>query len=157
MAKLNQKETNALYQVAELQLHYTHNCEISSRPKITDSRSANEILKSNWGSQIELLEEFNILLLNRNNRVLGLVNISKGGYAGTVVDAKIVFSSALLGKASAIILAHNHPSGNLKPSTQDLAITKKLVEAGKVLDLPIVDHLILTTKSYFSFSDEGLL
>ncbi len=83
--------------------------------------------------------------------------ISQGGYSGTVVDPKLVFAIALTTKASAIIAAHNHPSGNLTPSNADLTLTKKLRAAGEVLDLPILDHLIITTEGYYSFADEGLL
>ena len=100
-------------------------------------------------------EEFWILLLNRANRVIKPVQISRGGVAGTVADPKIIFKHALDQLASAIILAHNHPSGNLQPSQADIQLTKKLVEAGKWLDLPVLDHLILSDHAYYSFGDEG--
>ncbi|ETZ19873.1 hypothetical protein N824_06600 [Pedobacter sp. V48] len=102
-------------------------------------------------------EEFWILILNTANRVIGKQIISKGGLAGTVADPKIIFKTALEHNAAFIILAHNHPSGNLKPSTQDLQLTKKLVEGGKMLDLQVLDHLILTDKGYYSFGDQGLI
>jgi len=102
-------------------------------------------------------EEFKILLLNRNNSLIKVDTISKGGVAGTVVDAKLIFKSALENLASGIILSHNHPSGSLKPSSQDLNITKKLIEAAKILDISILDHLFVSNKGYFSFKDEGLL
>ena len=102
-------------------------------------------------------EEFWILILNTANRVIGKQIISKGGLAGTVADPKIIFKTALEHNAAFIILAHNHPSGNLKPSSQDLQLTKKLVEGGKMLDLQVLDHLILADKGYYSFGDQGLI
>lgn len=104
-----------------------------------------------------LHEEFWVILLNRANKVLQKILISKGGQSGTIADPKIIFKSALEGNAANIILAHNHPSGNLKPSQADIQLTKKLQEAGKLLDLQILDHLIFAERSYFSFADEGLL
>lgn len=102
-------------------------------------------------------EEFWVLLLNRSNEVIRPVQISKGGISGTVVDARIVFKQALDQLASSVILIHNHPSGALKPSEADRAITRQLVEAGKLLSIPILDHLIFSDLGYFSFADEGIL
>jgi DNA repair protein RadC len=105
----------------------------------------------------KVVEEFWVLLLNRANVVIRKVQISKGGISGTVVDPKIVFKSALEYLASSIILVHNHPSGTLKPSKEDIHITGQLKEAGKVLDIPVLDHLIFTDNGYVSFADDGLL
>jgi DNA repair protein RadC len=102
-------------------------------------------------------EEFWVLHMNRANRVMVCENISKGGVAGTVVDPKIVFKRALELQSSSIILAHNHPSGNLRPSPQDLDLTKKIVDGGKILDITVFDHLILSDYQYFSFADDGIL
>jgi len=102
-------------------------------------------------------EEFWILLLNRANQVIRKVNISEGGFAGTVADPKKIFKLALENNASGIILCHNHPSGNLKPSDADLNLTRKLKEAGTHLDLPILDHLIIGEEKYLSFADDALL
>lgn len=102
-------------------------------------------------------EEFWILLLNRANMVLGKYLISKGGQAGTVADPKIIFKIALENNAASIVLAHNHPSGNLKPSEADIRLTKKMVEAGKMLELTVADHIIVANSGYFSFLDEGLI
>jgi DNA repair protein RadC len=113
---------------------------------------------SQWNlDKINLLEEFKIVLLNRANRVLGMITLSQGGVSGTVVDPKLIFVAALKAAASYIVLVHNHPSGNLKPSTEDLRLTKKLVEGGKLLDLLIVDHLIITNEGFYSFCDERLI
>ena len=102
-------------------------------------------------------EEFWILILNQANYVIGKQLISKGGMAGTVADPKIIFKTALEHNAAYVILSHNHPSGNLKPSQQDIAITRKLVAAGKMLDLYVLDHLIVTNKLFYSFGDDGLI
>ena len=149
---------NSMFKVSEVNLTYSPNYKIAGRPKINSATDAYRVLRSQWSSdKIELLEEFKILLMNRRNRVLGLVNISQGGMSGTVADPKLIFVAALKAAASYIVLAHNHPSGNLKPSNEDLRLTKKLVEGGKLLDLLIVDHLIITKDGFYSFCDEGLI
>ncbi|WP_316822345.1 RadC family protein [Pedobacter gandavensis] len=102
-------------------------------------------------------EEFWVLLLNRANEVISKQQISKGGLTGTVADPKVIFKIALEHNAAYVVLAHNHPSGNLKPSQEDLKLTAKLVSSGKLLDLHILDHLIITNKSFFSFNDDGLI
>jgi len=105
---------------------------------------------------IEHCEEFKILLLNHNNRVLGIADISKGGIAGTVTDIRIIFQYALKAHATSIILAHNHPSGNSLPSETDIHITRKLSEAGKILEIQVLDHLVLCGDgTYISLADEG--
>ncbi len=102
-------------------------------------------------------EEFWILLLNRGNRIIGKDQVSTGGVHGTVVDAKIVFKKALEHQASNLILCHNHPSGSLDPSSQDIELTQKLAAAGKLLDISVLDHLIISDAGYFSFADHELL
>ncbi|MCZ4221994.1 RadC family protein [Pedobacter rhodius] len=102
-------------------------------------------------------EEFWILLLNRSNKIIGKYLISKGGQAGTVADPKIIFKIALENNAANIILAHNHPSGNLKPSESDNKLTRNLAASGIMLNLYVVDHLIFTDSGYYSYKDEGLL
>ncbi len=102
-------------------------------------------------------EEFWILLMNRANEILRPVQISAGGVSGTVADPKIIFKQAIEHLASSMILLHNHPSGNLTPSQADKDLTRKLKDAGKLLDIPVLDHLIFTDKAYYSFADEGIL
>jgi len=102
-------------------------------------------------------EEFWILLLSRSNKVIAKELISKGGVSGTLADPKIIFHVALQHQASTVILAHNHPSNNRKPSREDITLTKRLCEAGNILDIKVVDHLIITDDGYLSFADEGLL
>jgi len=123
--------------------------------KISKSADAFEIFKSIMGDIP--YEEFWILLLNKANKVAGKIKISEGGISGTVVDPKKVFKAALDHHASAIILGHNHPSGNLQPSDQDKKITTKIKDAGFLLDITILDHLIVTQQGYYSFADEGTL
>ncbi|UHG90225.1 RadC family protein [Spirosoma oryzicola] len=125
------------------------------RARITCSRDAYNELRPHLLDKPH--EEFWILLLNRANEVLRPAQISSGGVSGTVADAKLIFKQAVEHLASAIILIHNHPSGNLTPSQADKDLTRKLKEAGRVLEIPVLDHLIFTDKSYFSFADEGLL
>ncbi|QHT70743.1 JAB domain-containing protein [Rhodocytophaga rosea] len=146
----------SLTEVAEIHLSYKSTVKPSQRPKVASSHDAYTLLHSSWDPEkLEFVEQFKILLLNRANCVLGLVEVSTGGVAGTVADPKLIFAAALKANASSIILAHNHPSGNLKPSEADLQLTRKLKEAGKFLDLPILDHLIITGESYYSFADTG--
>lgn len=102
-------------------------------------------------------EESAMIILNRANEVIGYSKISSGGTASTVVDAKVIFTKALLSGAHSIILAHNHPSGKLGASDEDIKITKQLVNAGRVLDIRVLDHLILTDKGYLSMADEHLM
>lgn len=150
-------QTN-LFQLSEIKVSYLPKFRASERPKINGSKHAYEILYNNWDQGIiEMREQMKVILLNRANHVLGIYDVSIGGQAGTICDPKIIFSVALKANAAGIILAHNHPSGNLKPSQQDIQITRKLVEAGKMLELPVIDHLIMTKRGYYSFGDEGLI
>tara|TARA_R110002051_G_C8664477_1_gene489496 strand:- start:759 stop:1229 length:471 start_codon:yes stop_codon:yes gene_type:complete len=147
-----------LNEVAEITLGYTPKVKSSQRPKVECSREVYEVLYGFWDKDsLELAEHFQVMLLSRSNRVLGICTVSKGGTAGAVVDAKLVFATALKGAAQSIIVSHNHPSGNLLPSEQDKRMTRRLVEIGKALDLPVLDHVIVTAEGYYSFADEGEL
>jgi len=146
------------WEVAEIQLSYKSNVKPSLRPKITSSRDAHEVLKRIWNdSMIELCEQFKVIFTNRANKVLGVFEVSTGGIAGTVADPKLIFVAALKAGATGLILSHNHPSGNLTPSHADIELTKKIKEGGRLLEIQLLDHLILTSESYFSFADEGLI
>lgn len=149
-------EAKALSIVAALELgRRRKDLESADVVKVSSSRDAYQVLLPVFQDLNH--EEFWVLLLNRANYIIGKQLISKGGLAGTVADPKIIFKMALEQGAANLILAHNHPSGNLKPSSQDLNITKKLVEAGKMLELYVLDHLIITNKMFYSFGDEGLI
>jgi DNA repair protein RadC len=144
--------------IQEVQLTYKSSVNPALRPKVTSSRSAYQILRAAWNpGTIELCEEFKVLFLNRANKVLGIFELSKGGVTGTVTDPKLIFIAGLKANASGIILAHNHPSGNLTPSQSDIELTRKCREAGRFLEIQILDHLILTSEKYYSFADEGIL
>ena len=150
--------TSQILGVAEISISYSSKVKPSERPKIGSSRDACEILRDNWSEgSIEHREEMRIMLLNRANKVIGIFLVSVGGFAGTICDPKVVFQAALKANASSIILAHNHPSGNLKPSDADLQLTEKLKKGGLLLDIAVLDHLILTEEAYLSLADEGLM
>jgi DNA repair protein RadC len=149
-------QAKALTIVAALELgRRRKELESNEKGKITGSRDAYDLLKSDLLDIAH--EEFWVLLLNRANRVIRKSQISQGGVAGTVADPKIIFKLALDDLASGVILAHNHPSGNLTASQADLDLTKKLKEAGKLLDIQVLDHIIVAGQKYFSFADEGMM
>lgn len=144
--------------VTEVMLTYQSKVKAADRPQIKSSLDAYNILVANWSEQIGFIEEFYILLLDRSNRVMGRYLVSQGSMVGTVVDPRVVFTAALKSRSISIILAHNHPSGNLRPSRSDKDITTKLKQAGEILDIAVLDHLILSPEGgYYSFSDEGLI
>lgn len=143
---------------SEVELIYKSKVKASHRPQITSSYSAYQIALKAWDSnKIELLEQFKVLMLSNNNKVLGVLEVSSGGITGTIVDLRIIFSALLKANATAFIIIHNHPSGKLAPSDADRQITRKIKEASKILDITLLDHLIITTESYYSFADEGTL
>lgn len=146
-----------MYSIPMVKLSYVREKTGIKPEKITCSRQAYEYLHSLYDpGQIEHIELFYMLLLNRNNNILGAHLVSMGGVAGTVVDPKIIFQTALLGNASAIVLCHNHPSGNLMPSQQDVDITLKIKAGAKFLDITVADHIIISPEGeYFSFADHG--
>ncbi len=142
--------------LAEIEISYKPKYKASELPKVVTSADAYGYLKDVFPS-LDYREYFYILCLNRNNKVLGYCQISSGGLSGTIADVRIIMQTALKSNACSIILSHNHPSGNLIPSEADKDLTKKIREAGKFLDIPALDHLIITSESYFSFADEGLM
>lgn len=143
-------------QISELQVSYYPN--ILGNLHLENSRKSFELMLDQWQQNtIEMQEEVKVILLNRTNKVLGIYSLAKGGITACVVDVRIILSVALKTLATGIIMVHNHPSGNLKPSQDDLNITKKLKEACNILDIALIDHLIITKDDYFSFADEGLL
>lgn len=152
MMKENKRK---LWQVSEVKLIYSPKIRMSECPQIKSSKDAADILWVNWSDDLELVETFNVLFMNRASRVKGMLTVSKGGVSGTVVDAKLVFAAALKAMATTIVLAHNHPSGNLNPSQMDITLTEKLVKAGELLDIFVLDHIILTAEGYYSFGDNG--
>ncbi|MBS1731871.1 MAG: JAB domain-containing protein [Bacteroidetes bacterium] len=154
-------DTNAsvlIPKVTWITLNYRPKIKPSQRPIIKSSRDAYELLRDTWDTNtLELLEQFKILLLNRGNYVLGMYHVSTGSAAGTIADPKIILATAILANATSIVLAHNHPSGNIKPSRADEELTQKIKHAADFLDLKVLDHIIITPESYYSFADEGLI
>ncbi len=149
-------EAKAITIVAAMELgRRRKESELEEKPKISGSHDAFQLVK---GDIIDLQhEEFWVLLLNRANRLIRKKRISEGGVSGTVADPKIIFKLALEDLASGIIVVHNHPSGNLTPSQTDISLTKKLSDAGKVMEIQLLDHLIIAGQKYYSFADEGVL
>lgn len=142
--------------ISEVKLVYVNRSK--EKIKINSSTTLYDLLLENWDKQLlELQEEFKVVYLNRNNMVLAIYPFSKGGVSQSVVDPKLIFATALKVNASGLILAHNHPSGNLQPSSSDIKTTKKIVKAGELLDIVVLDHIIITKESYFSFADENML
>ncbi len=147
-----------ILKVAEVKLSYSTKVKASDRVQITSSKDAECILREYWDDTMEHIESMKLILLNRANKVLGITNLTTGGTTGTVCDVKVVFQYAINANATGIILAHNHPSGNLNTSTQDRTITSQIREAGKFLNISLLDHLILSPyDGYLSLADEGLL
>jgi DNA repair protein RadC len=146
-----------LYKVAEIELTYHSVPDIRQRPTITSSAISHEIFRSHWdANKMDLQEQFKILLLNRMNAPIGIVEVGTGSTTACIVDTRLVFAAALKANATSIVLAHNHPSGNLKPSDADIKLTERFIAAGKILDVAVLDHLIITTHSYTSLLDRGI-
>ena len=145
--------------VNEIAISYSGSIKTKLLPKVSSSLDAANLLYKHWDKQnIELYESFKMLLLNNSNKVKGIYTLSKGGITGTLVDVRIVFAVVLKSVTTSIILAHNHPSGTLKPSQPDKMLTEKIKKAGELFDIKILDHIILSPDGeYFSFADDGIL
>ena len=146
-------------QVNEIKISYKDRIKSDKWIKINGSRSAASFIYDYWDKDtIEAHESFKVLLLNNANKVKGIIEISKGGITGTLVDLRLLIAVVLKSLSVAIILTHNHPSGTSKPSASDKAITQKIKTAAAFFDVKILDHIIITPNAdYFSFADEGLL
>ena len=142
--------------VSEIGIHYISK---GSKIKMTDSNIVYKRLFDWWNNTINITESFAVMLLNRVNNEIGIFELSRGGMAGTVIDVRLICVVALLSGASGIILCHNHPSGNLKPSEADIKITTKTKESLSIMDISLLDHLIITPEKdqYFSFTDNNLI
>jgi DNA repair protein RadC len=144
--------------VAEVELIYKSRVKPSERPLVNSSGRCYQLLLQTWDeNKIDFVEQFKVLLLNRCNRVLAIYELSTGGITGTVADVRLIMTAALKANAVAVILSHNHPSGNLKPSRADIELTAEIKQAGKFLDIQVLDHVIVTSEGYYSFADERLL
>lgn len=154
----NSQDKKLVKKFEEVQLVYRNRTPAAKRPKVNSPQQAYDVLLNSWNmDQMELLEECKLLLLDRRLRLMSVASISKGGLSGTLVDPKVVFSIALKRRATSIILAHNHPSGNLQPSHADIQLTRNFMAAGKLLQIPLEDHLIITKEGYHSMISDGYL
>ena len=149
----------SLYHVPRIKLTYQSTQRPADRPLCATSALAYELLVKLWDpGRMELQEEFKVLYLDRQLRCLGVYRASSGGTTGTLADVKLIYAAALLSRAESLILAHNHPSGTRAPSAADVTLTRRFSEVGRVLTVPVQDHLILTRyEGYYSFADHGLL
>lgn len=137
--------------IEEVKLIYRNKTKANDRTKVTCTEDAYKAFHENWDQdQIELIEEFKAIYLDRQLRMMSIASISKGGLTETSVDLRVIFAIGLKRKADRIILGHNHPSGNLTPSKADIHLTKQFVEAGKLMRLEVVDHLIITNDGFSS-------
>lgn len=152
MTDLCEEQGRALSAAIELGKRRAHSLKLQ-KEKISSSRDVYNRFSAKLGDLMH--EEFWVLYLKRSNQVIAEMRISKGGLTGTVADPKIIFSKALALRAASMILVHNHPSGNNRPSPSDINLTNNLRDAGKYLDLPVLDHIIIAGKTYYSFSDSG--
>lgn len=141
----------------EVQLSYKSHLRPAQRVQVTNSRHAFEYLNPIFAEEMENREIFILLLLNTANEILGWKLIGIGGISGTVADPRKIFQTALKANASALIIAHNHPSGNLKPSEADKKLTKKIKQVGELHDIQLLDHVIMTADGYTSFADDGIM
>ena len=139
--------------VNEIQVNFKPKNVLSTLSKITKSKEIEAFLRQIWDDDIQFRERFYCIYLNRQNRILGYYLLSTGSSSGTVVDIKMIFQPAFNLHASSIIMAHNHPSGNLSPSIQDETLTKKVKRVCQDMDFCLLDHIILTYDSYYSFND----
>lgn len=145
---------NLDYKVGEVEL--TYKLTTRNKNKVSSSADAYQILLPTFkAGTIDYKEYFKVLYLNQANQVLGFTQISEGGITETSVDVRVILQAALLTNSVSLILAHNHPSGNLKPSKQDLELTQSIKEAAELMRIRVLDHIILTSEKYYSFADEG--
>jgi DNA repair protein RadC len=143
-------------ELTELQVSYKP--KKFAGPKVNTSQSAYDVLCSVYNQDlIDLREEFICLYLTRSNQVKGWYQISAGGFTGTVADPKMILGIALKTASCCLVLSHNHPSGNLKPSQADINLTEKIKKAAAFMDIQVLDHIIVTSTGYLSFADEGML
>ncbi|WZL88314.1 JAB domain-containing protein [Salinimicrobium sp. 3283s] len=149
--------THPLFDIAEVSISYKFGKYTADRKKISSSACVFEVGMEIAKDHIEHHECFYILMLNNSNRILGVSKLSQGGITGTLVDMRIMFQNLIKANATAFIMLHNHPSGTLRPSEADKSLTAKAKKAAETLDIKLLDHVIITSESYFSFADEGII
>lgn len=145
-------------QMPEFKISYSLKAKPSELITVQSSADTEQVFRRIFDAdQINWTESMAMICLSRANKVIGFYKVSSGGVTGTVCDPKVIFQVALLCNASQIVICHNHPSGSLKPSAQDNNLTQKIKEAGRLLDVSLVDHMILTSEGYYSYLDDGML
>ena len=156
MSKSGKSEFATDFRVAEVGLIYRNRVPKKNRKQVLDSSTAYKVLKESFSDEtIDYRETFKVLYLNHNSQVLGCSTISEGAITMTCVDVRNVLQGALLTNATAMILAHNHPSGSTRPSREDDRITRRITDAAGLMDIRVNDHIILTSEEYYSYNDEG--
>lgn len=141
-------------ELPEFEISYRHKVDLESQPKIKNPLDAYRVLRKIWDAKkLELREDVVMLALGEDARLLGWIRLFSGGWSSSIIDPRLIFQVALNCRASSIILSHNHPSGNLRPSQEDIRLTKRLIKGGKLLGTELADHIIISKKSYFSFKD----
>lgn len=143
--------------ISEIEIVYKTIVKKCDRVKVSSGYEAQEVLRKYYEDVMEYREAMYVLYLNRANHVLGIKLISLGGASGILCDPKLIMQGALKVNCQAFIISHNHPSGNTKPSESDIQLTKKLVSIGNLMDLPLLDHIIMTQESYLSMKEEGII
>lgn len=144
--------------VAEVEISYKSKVPASDRPKIASSIDAYEIFYESWDmNKIEMQEQVSMMMLDNSNRCIGITKLATGGITGCLVDLRLAFVTALKARATGIILAHNHPSGNTSFSDADKTLTKKFAKAGELLDIKLLDHITITHNKHASMADQGIL
>lgn len=152
------KGSAAWNMISEVELIYKSKVKASDRPFVKCSGDIEKVLRHFYDENtIELQEQFNVLYLNRGHRILGIYKVCTGGITGTVADPRLIMAMALKLASCYMILSHCHPSGNLTPSNADITLTQKIKQAASLFDIKVLDHVILTSTEYLSFTDEGLL
>jgi DNA repair protein RadC len=151
-------KTHNSYTATEVELIYKGGNPLAKSIKVSSSTDCFKVLRSMWDeNRIHLLEEFKMIVLDNDGSLLGVSHISTGTLNSCLADPKIIFTTALMARSASIVVAHNHPSSSLNPSEADMKLTKKLVDIGKLLDIKVHDHLILTKDRYYSFVDSGVM
>ena len=153
----NENDMELVYKVCDMDFKMTYNCTYNSRKKILSSKEAEQFIRPYFEDKIETKEFFYILFANNSNQALTVYKLSEGGLTGTVVDCRLFLAAASKTLATCAFIFHNHPSGNLTPSNADKVLTQKFKEIGKLIDCSLLDHIILTADSYYSFADNSLL
>lgn len=144
--------------ITEIDIVYHNKKKASEQPRVVTSQEAYTLFSNAWDKgKIELQEQFKVMLLDRKNSCIGISTHTTGGLSGCLVDLRLVFAMALKARASSIIIAHNHPSGNAEVSEADKFLTQKFAEAGKLLDIKVLDHIVVNKEGYTSFSDKGIM